>query len=440
MASDSIFDLGEQLNYQSPFGNWLPSTHYNPARIDVIAVEPASASQINAANIRPTSTPGQRTRYIKITVSVRDDTTNTVEVEMDGVREVARFDSSDATRKLINYSCIKKVDIPIPFDNVDKTVVAWLTDTFYKNQLDTKSRVVTVRGKEGVESAPTGCACHRDLTAEELKKIAPRVSTANIKKHLDGINQACSTFNIQTCLRKGHFIAQLLHESINFSATKELGVKQTAYGGFIGRGLIQLTFRENYEAYGKFVKVDFVSNLAAKQKLEQSPHAGKSAGWFWAKKGRNLNDLADDDDFILITQSINGGFNGYDDRLKNLQIIAKAFNSMCNQNPFAKVYKLIDSGAYNKHIIAFAWGLWHDPDLGKDSKKPKRDKKFGCTKSKEQALLGYKRVEELLAGRKVTSKNFKINKMKDFESLVKNGRVNILEAAQSRIEALSKGV
>jgi putative chitinase len=47
--------------------------------------------------------------------------------------------------------------------------------------------------------------------------------------------------------------------------------------------------------------------------LELPENACRSAGWFW--KSRWLNELADKGDFKLLTKRINGGFNGYADRL-----------------------------------------------------------------------------------------------------------------------------
>jgi putative chitinase len=41
--------------------------------------------------------------------------------------------------------------------------------------------------------------------------------------------------------------------------------------------------------------------------------AARSAGWFWTE--RRLNPLADSGDMKTLTLRINGGLNGYDDRL-----------------------------------------------------------------------------------------------------------------------------
>jgi putative chitinase len=47
--------------------------------------------------------------------------------------------------------------------------------------------------------------------------------------------------------------------------------------------------------------------------LETPELACRSAAWFWQSRG--LNELADKGDFLLITKRVNGGTNGYKDRL-----------------------------------------------------------------------------------------------------------------------------
>jgi len=45
--------------------------------------------------------------------------------------------------------------------------------------------------------------------------------------------------------------------------------------------------------------------------------AALSAGWFWGKKG--LNDLADKQDYKTMTERINGGTLGLDDRIIKIE-------------------------------------------------------------------------------------------------------------------------
>ena len=79
---------------------------------------------------------------------------------------------------------------------------------------------------------------------------------------------------------------------------------------FKGRGLIQITGRNNYHECGKALGVDMITNP---ELLETNDLACRSAAWFWASHG--LNDLADKGDFERITKRINGGLNGYQERL-----------------------------------------------------------------------------------------------------------------------------
>jgi putative chitinase len=81
-----------------------------------------------------------------------------------------------------------------------------------------------------------------------------------------------------------------------------------------GRGLIQLTGRDNYSACGTSLGFAYITNP---ELLVQPRHAALTAGWFWNKKG--LNDLADIADYTTMTKRINGGTLGLDDRIAKIQ-------------------------------------------------------------------------------------------------------------------------
>jgi putative chitinase len=78
---------------------------------------------------------------------------------------------------------------------------------------------------------------------------------------------------------------------------------------YLGRGLIQLTGRENYANCGTALGIDLIGNPNL---LIEPKYAALSAGWFWNKKG--LNGLADTSDFETMTKRINGGLIGLEDR------------------------------------------------------------------------------------------------------------------------------
>ena len=179
-------------------------------------------------------------------------------------------------------------------------------------------------------------------------------------KWLAPLEETFAKYDISTPVRQACFIGQCAHESgnfktlqenLNYSAeglmktwpsrfpTKELAdqyARQPAkiagkvYNGrlgntseeeasmYLGRGLIQLTGKENYANCGTALGVDFVGNPTL---LVEPKYAALSAGWFWRK--RDLNSLADSGDFETMTKRINGGLIGLDDRKAK---IAKALS------------------------------------------------------------------------------------------------------------------
>ena len=78
---------------------------------------------------------------------------------------------------------------------------------------------------------------------------------------------------------------------------------------FRGRGLKQLTGKDNYTRCGAALGLDLVSNPDLL--LEPMP-AARSAGWFW--KANNLYSFADAGDIKGMTKKINGGLIGYEQR------------------------------------------------------------------------------------------------------------------------------
>lgn len=87
-----------------------------------------------------------------------------------------------------------------------------------------------------------------------------------------------------------------------------MGNKESGDGwAFRGRGPIQITGRENYGKCGTALKLDLVGNPS---QLEMDANAARSAAWFYVSNGC-LNYSGD---LVRITQIINGGQNGINDR------------------------------------------------------------------------------------------------------------------------------
>jgi putative chitinase len=92
------------------------------------------------------------------------------------------------------------------------------------------------------------------------------------------------------------------------------GAEETEEGSlYKGRGLIQLTGKDNYAMCGDALGEDFIHSpdlvLAPK-------YAALSAAWFWNKRG--LNKEADAKDYTGMTKKINGGVIGLEDRIKHI--------------------------------------------------------------------------------------------------------------------------
>lgn len=76
-----------------------------------------------------------------------------------------------------------------------------------------------------------------------------------------------------------------------------------------GRGAIQLTGHDNYQAFATSIGQSLPDTIAYLETLEG---AIESAAWFWKKNG--LNATCDADDIVTMTKKINGGTIGLDDR------------------------------------------------------------------------------------------------------------------------------
>lgn len=200
------------------------------------------------------------------------------------------------------------------------------------------------------EPIPVVAKTSNSKTQSALIAVGVRPELA--RKYSASLDKAMSEFDVNTKNRQTMFLAQLLHESnmltdltenLNYS---ELGlvkvfknhfdrnsakryarqperIANRVYANrmgngnemsgdgwrFRGRGLIQLTGRENYVNCGKGLGVDLLKNP---DYLLTPEGSARSAGWYW--KSRKLNSSADAKDITTNTRIINGGSNGLEHR------------------------------------------------------------------------------------------------------------------------------
>jgi putative chitinase len=171
--------------------------------------------------------------------------------------------------------------------------------------------------------------------ATKLKGIMLEATPVNLERYFPGLVTGMNARQINTPLRQAHFLAQAGHESAQLRYVTELASGEAYEGNhnlgnvergdgprFKGRGLIQLTGRANYTAYGKEIGQDLTTDNHWELVASDPKLAVDVACWFW--DAHKLNQYADADDVETITRRINGGLNGIQDR-KALLARAKFF-------------------------------------------------------------------------------------------------------------------
>jgi putative chitinase len=195
------------------------------------------------------------------------------------------------------------------------------------------------------------------LTLGQLKQMLPK--NPYVANWHEALSQLLPDYDINTPQRIAAFVAQCAHESGNFMVLKEnlnyrpatlrkifpkyfpndaiandyatrlnkqAAIANRAYANrmgngdessgdgwrFCGRGLIQLTGRNNYQAFADSLEMN-INDVP--EYLGTFEGAAQSACWFW--ETNNLNRFADKNDIKGLTKAINGGYIGLEDRIKH---------------------------------------------------------------------------------------------------------------------------
>lgn len=192
------------------------------------------------------------------------------------------------------------------------------------------------------------------LTLGQLQEMVP--GNAHIDHWYDALEKILPDYEINTPQRIAAFVAQCAHESGGFNFIKEnlnyravslrktfgkyfptdelaqqyankgemianrvyanrMGNGNEASGDgyrYCGRGLIQLTGKDNYTRYAESTGQTVEE---ASEHLTTFEGCVQSAAWFW--EANNLNQWADKGDIVTLTKRINGGTIGLEDRIKH---------------------------------------------------------------------------------------------------------------------------
>ena len=195
------------------------------------------------------------------------------------------------------------------------------------------------------------------LSLDQLKQMVP--GNAHIAHWHEALAQILPDYDINSPQRVAAFVAQCAHESggfkfikenLNYKAetlrklfpkyfptddlareyaskpNKQEAIANRIYANrmgngpeesgdgfrYCGRGLIQLTGKDNYTRYAQSLEI---SVEEAQEHLLTFEGCVQSAAWFW--ESNNLNQWADKGDILTLTKRINGGTIGLDDRIKH---------------------------------------------------------------------------------------------------------------------------
>jgi putative chitinase len=192
------------------------------------------------------------------------------------------------------------------------------------------------------------------LSKDQLEQIIK--GNPYIDHWYEALEQALPDYDINTPERVAAFMAQTAHESGEYRAIKENlnyravtlrkvfpkyfptdelaaayaqkpekiankvyanrmgnGPEESGDGyRYCGRGLIQLTGKNNYQAFADSIEI---TPEEVSEYLATFEGAVQSACWFW--EANNLNQWADKGDMIMLTKKINGGTIGLEDRIKH---------------------------------------------------------------------------------------------------------------------------
>lgn len=178
------------------------------------------------------------------------------------------------------------------------------------------------------------------ISTATLSRITGKAVNANMNSVVIALQEFGPAAGLDKPHRVAHFIAQLAHESAAFRYDREVWGPTPAQERYdirvdlgntperdgdgkknAGRGPIQLTGAYNIRRFHEwciaqgYKPPDFPANPDL---INSDPWEGLSAIWYWTignPTGKSLNRFADANDIETITKRINGGLNGFADRI-----------------------------------------------------------------------------------------------------------------------------
>lgn len=204
-------------------------------------------------------------------------------------------------------------------------------------------------------SAETPGAPAFDAALVERVLVAAGALPAQARRHAARAAAAMERYAIDTPLRAGHFLAQIVVETGGLRYLEEIWgptAAQRGYEGradlgnthrgdgyrYRGRGVIQLTGRANYRRLAEHLQGDGVASwdVVANPEFVGGEHAWRAAGYWWASNDANRwADAGDDElDVRRVSRLVNRGSalahghaNHEEQRVEAFRAVAKALRA-----------------------------------------------------------------------------------------------------------------
>lgn len=225
--------------------------------------------------------------------------------------------------------------------------------------LDTGRSPVKKEDREN-QKHKINCFCNRKITPEELREMVvsmrkatyddsgenfykwnkdnlfteghEQFSIKTYNKFAEVLNKTFENYDINTCIRKIHFLGQCYHETGAFMKSIE-GKKNQEYwyDPYRGRGFIHLTLQGNYQKFENISGYKVVKN--PKLVSTDIEIAAMSSGWYWKYNDiGDINPFADKDSIFDTSRLVNkpnaiksSSINGYIQRVNAVNALKAVF-------------------------------------------------------------------------------------------------------------------
>ena len=334
--------LENQVSEMQKVINEVASAHSSLAMDDILSLENYSL-KLHWGLLKASSSLKKQSERLEQLGSAAKTAASGIEAEDNGEGKVA---SSNGGKKSNNW--VSWIGAAFPF-TVPFTLAPFVAGLFNRNQGNNGSTssdayVLTEwNGKETVEKKSDEfhqyyeeieaahqqwVAANRLVTSEQLQQFGWRNLNDDV---VEDLNRTLKKYDITTPDRIRHFLSQCAHESAKgyyreeiasgeaYNGRKDLGNVQPGDGPkYKGGGYIQLTGRDNYQAFADAMGDPEIINQGTSYVAAKYPWS--CAGFWWSNNNMNayvdsMSGMSASEAVTCVTYRVNGGYNGLKDRI-----------------------------------------------------------------------------------------------------------------------------